>query len=438
MWGWLYAENCGKSMIVRSNSFSENMAVSGGGIELRASKTIITYNAITGNASYCNGGISCSAGKATITHNDISNNDAEFQVGGLYVEACNPLVAYNSICNNQAVSYGAAHFVQSYSLITNNYIAGNIAEHTGGIKVWHMAPKVINNVFYGNKATVTRGGALTSGYCPGRIDNNIFHSNEAYAGGGGIDCYGTEVTMKNNVFHGNHVLNGSGGGIFFSNNATVNLVNSIFWGNSASSGKEIHLADLGYPSTLNIDHCDVEGGQAGVLVDPQCSLNWGANMIDSDPLFVDPQNGDFHLTYPSPCRNSGDNQGVQEDADFEGDPRIADGIVDMGADEYHTHFYCTGTFAPLGTIEGKFVGSPGAWPVGLLIGSEVLNTPISLNWGDLYLKPPFLFVELVPIPASGVLVIPETMPHLPAVPYDVPMQGLIGYKLSNLFVMEVR
>ena len=29
-------------------------------------------------------------------------------------------------------------------------------------------------------------------------------------------------------------------------------------------------------------------------------------MIDSDPLFVDPDNNDFHLTWNSPCRDAGE------------------------------------------------------------------------------------------------------------------------------------
>jgi len=92
----------------------------------------------------------------------------------------------------------------------------------------------------------------------------------------------------------------------------------------------------------------------------------GTGNINADPLFVDtgywddngtPANplddfwveGDYHLTYASPCIDAGDNYASSLPAtDFEGDPRIFPGngkgylvgyppqpaIVDMGADEY--------------------------------------------------------------------------------------------------------
>jgi len=73
----------------------------------------------------------------------------------------------------------------------------------------------------------------------------------------------------------------------------------------------------------------------------------------------------------------------------------------------------------------------------LFIGSGIMDPPMQHSWGDFYLESPWLLFPLVPIPADGVLVIPATLPSTPA-PYDIPMQALIGWELSNLFVVEVR
>ncbi|MCC6485528.1 MAG: right-handed parallel beta-helix repeat-containing protein [Armatimonadetes bacterium] len=56
--------------------------------------------------------------------------------------------------------------------------------------------------------------------------------------------------------------------------------------------------------------------------------------LNADPLFVDRASGDYHLTYASPCRNSGRwlIEGLPQ-MDIDGDHRILDGNPDMGADE---------------------------------------------------------------------------------------------------------
>ncbi|HLH56203.1 MAG TPA: immunoglobulin domain-containing protein [Verrucomicrobiae bacterium] len=60
----------------------------------------------------------------------------------------------------------------------------------------------------------------------------------------------------------------------------------------------------------------------------------GIGNITNAPLFVDEANGDFHLQPNSPCINSGDNNSVATSIDLDGNPRVVNGIVDMGADEY--------------------------------------------------------------------------------------------------------
>ncbi|MHC4946447.1 MAG: hypothetical protein ACYTG7_25840, partial [Planctomycetota bacterium] len=163
--------------------------------------------------------------------------------------------------------------------------------------------------------------------------------------------------------------------------------------------------------------------------------------IDSDPLFVNPASSDLHLTFLSPCRGSGDNTAVTELYDFEGDPRICQGTVDIGADECYTHLHCMGDFTPGGSIEGKLIGLPGTSPVGLFLGSGILDPPVPTAWGSFHLQALWFLIPLVPIPGDGVLVLPAHIPATPPAPYDLPMQALIGLEmdsLTNLYVLEVR
>jgi hypothetical protein len=58
--------------------------------------------------------------------------------------------------------------------------------------------------------------------------------------------------------------------------------------------------------------------------------------ITNDPAFVNLSGEDFHLQSASPCINSGDNAYVTTSTDFDGNPRIVGGTVDIGAYEYQT------------------------------------------------------------------------------------------------------
>ena len=56
--------------------------------------------------------------------------------------------------------------------------------------------------------------------------------------------------------------------------------------------------------------------------------------ISSDPSFVDPMSGDYHLQDGSPCIDAGDNTAALPDKDLDGNDRIINGVVDMGVYEF--------------------------------------------------------------------------------------------------------
>jgi hypothetical protein len=116
-------------------------------------------------------------------------------------------------------------------------------------------------------------------------------------------------------------------------NSSSTLINCILWDNTATNGPQLALYE---DSSVAIDYCNLQGGLPGITVDRNSSVSWGLGNTDAAPLFVDTTNADYHLQAGSPCINAGDNSAVLQSVveDFDGNPRIMGGIVDMGAYEY--------------------------------------------------------------------------------------------------------
>lgn len=366
---------------------------------------------VTNGKSDLGCGICCINASPTMVNNIITlNGPASDGGGGIYCEAASPAIRNNVITHNAAGLYGGGiECIQASPLIEGNVIAMNTCGGSGGgIGNFDASPTVINNVLFGNVAE----------------------------NGGGIGGGKSTIQLVNNTLTGNSADSGAGLYIHFNSMETVR--NTILYGNGSTAGNE---AWVSMTSTLDISHSDVKGGASSIFVESGSNLIWSAGMIDADPLFVDPSVGDYHLFYTSPCRNAGDNAAVTEALDFEGDPRIAHGTTDMGADEFHTHLYVTGDCMPGGAIEGKLVGSPGTAPVALFIGSGTLPSPMNTPWGPYHLAPPWILIyPLGAVPASGVMILYTTLPLQPAGPYAVSMQALIGLApdaLTNCCVLEV-
>jgi hypothetical protein len=252
-----------------------------------------------------------------------------------------------------------------------------------------------------------------------------------------------------------------GGAVYIGENGSAVMINCTLSDNDAEDGSGIWLEKDGHfevvnsiisfngpgeavsgPGSIAITHSNLFGNAGGDWTGPVSGLLGMDGNISDDPMFVDHVNGDLHLCYSSPSRDAGEG-GMKHFPiqDFEGDPRIVDQAVDMGADEFCTHLYVTGDQTPGGSIQGKLVGMPGSSPVGLFFSLGVLDPPMPTAWGSFLLQQPAFLIPLVPIPGDGVLVLPATIPTAPPAPYELFMQALIGLEpdsLTNVCVLEVR
>ena len=210
--------------------------------------------------------------------------------------------------------------------VKNCIITNNWAGCWGGAMCcsWfgNSSPTIINCTIADNYSNAEGGALFTLNNSP-TIIGSLIVNNEAAALGGGINHFGGgTVTIINTTIAGNVAPTASG--IYGSN---VDISNSIVWGN-VGSNEQIWGATVSYS--------DVQGGFDG------------EGNINADPLFVDPQNGDLHLSPGSPCIDAADNTAAPKgtDTDLDGEPRFIDDpctddtgngaapVVDMGVYEF--------------------------------------------------------------------------------------------------------
>ena len=346
--------------------------------------------------------------------------------GAIFCDYSFPTIRNNVIDTNSAVYGGGVCFSQSTAAeFVGNRVSNNTATAGAGIFCRYSNATIAGNIISNNNAGYGGGGVACWLTSAPTLVNNIIHSNTAGSGGGGaVRAYNkSEPVLVNNTIVGNVADRGNGHALFCKN-GIVTVTNSILWDNESAEGSVVWVEHTSTPSSLTISHSNLEGGQSAVYIAPGNTLNWNAGMIDSDPLFVDSQ--DFHLTLPSPCRNSGDDSVVSLiEADFEGDTRVVQGAVDMGADEYYYHLYTVGTITAGAEISIRVVGRPDA-PVRLCQGNS-LATPQASKYGDFHLQRPLVNLwNLGTIPSNGVLILSVTIPDFWDAGDSFHFQSLVG------------
>jgi len=392
--------------------------------------------------------------------------------GGVYCEATSPTIINNVITDGQGDYGGGVYSEGGSPVISNNTITDNIVgTNGGGILCTIGEPTISYNTITNNSAEWNGGGISAEGLL--KIYANTIHNNEAgrpgtQGSGGGIWCSAMgDAWIYNNIIFNNKVVDGGGGGIDSFSSDNIILFNNTLYGNQADEGRAIRfdyddnailynnilwnlltvstLMHVGYNCVVSIDYSDLRGGLSKVTVESTGVLNWGSSMIDHNPSFVSVLKSDFHISWNSPCRDTGDNAvPAFATEDFENDPRIAADTIDIGADEFHIHLYARSQdVSPGANVQFGIVGDPGTTPVTLAWSSGIEDPPQSTPYGDLYIILPALWTGVYgPIPSSGVLAVSGKAPANWSAGEMHPLQALIGplyadSKLTNLLVLRV-
>lgn len=182
---------------------------------------------------------------------------------------------------------------------------------------------------------------------------------EMLDGGGGIYMSNSNALIMNCIFEYCMGWPQSEGPAIRAVSGNPSIINSLFFGNfggyldqgvvlcDASDSSYIQNCTFydNWPRALFVfntivTNCISWNNAYGIIADVVTYSDlegyWpGEGNISEDPLFVDPENGDYHLQYGSPCINAGDPDYVTEpdETDIDGQPRVLRGRIDMGVDE---------------------------------------------------------------------------------------------------------
>ena len=259
--------------------------------------------------------------------------------GAIYFNGSSIIISNCEIYNCSATLLGGAIGIDNTSAIVENCkIHHDSSRYGGGIFTNSFDTIIKNNYIYSNIASLAGGGFHATGLNnQPRLENNIFYNNSAREGGGVGFIAGNEALLINNIFYNNSASRYGGAAqvkFHFDGSSPV-FYNNIIWNNTAASeGSQIYIETN---ATLDIDFCDIDGGEAGIV--NYGTLNYGSNNINLNPIFNDPNNADFTFEANSPLVDSGTNTGAPS-TDFGGNSRPFDGdrdataVVDIGAYEY--------------------------------------------------------------------------------------------------------
>ncbi|MEM1085214.1 MAG: right-handed parallel beta-helix repeat-containing protein [Verrucomicrobiota bacterium] len=205
---------------------------------------------------------------------------------------------------------------------------GIISIHTTSLP----GPRFVNCEIVGNYARGLMGFDAVGSFENVLIANNFNDSDVVGVRlDGASDMSFTNCTVAHNA--NLSTSTGASGGFFMRTTSVATIQNTIIWGNTTnitSFTTAENNYDVNGLAVGTFSNCVVEGWAA---VDLGGAGNLDGTDPTDDPLLADPSGDNFRLSFGSPVINAGNNAFSMESSDLDGETRIQDGIINLGAYE---------------------------------------------------------------------------------------------------------
>ena len=318
-----------------------------------AQVSLIGMTMQNGYAENWGGAIIGGSGDLTIRNCRFTENYAGISGGVMDLNGDNLIISNSVFYNNSSARASVINVGNSTNTertinvsIKESVFRANTGERRGAINVWGSDTTLINNCeFIENISGRYGGGFIVHDTKYLEIDSCIIKDNKSLrGGGGGLNIWSIDGgIISNSIFSGNIVMDTTetdtfrGGGIHLWADATLTIrnctitnntaplagaiaikhnshctiVNSIIWGNGSTNQIGIYddLFDEDTTSTLNISFSNLQYGIDSIFVDEMSYIDGydESSMLNSSPLFCNPDSSDYTLAENSPCIGTGEN-----------------------------------------------------------------------------------------------------------------------------------
>lgn len=297
----------------------------GGGIYLNACNANLNDLVLHDNTGNTYGGGICILGRSNVdmTNSEIYENAAQStHGGGIYNYSQEPTSFSGcAIYDNEAPRSGGGMYNAAEVTLEECTFSNNVCESNGGGIFTSNLSAISNCTFIGNSAL--NGGGICAGFDV-EINHTLIYDNTAPSRGSGIfvggDNYECTVNFSTICFNGTGELEE----IVLNGGIQCIASNSII---RTEARNTILSTNPSRRTSLDVEYSNLTGSEDQVEVDEQY-LTWGDGNINADPLFSDPENGDFAITWDhfpadddskSPCIDTGDPQAENDPDDTRAD-----------------------------------------------------------------------------------------------------------------------